>query len=63
MAGLAVHAEQWTRCGTERQFIPHPASWLNADRWNDEPTRAGPAPPARARIETDREKRSGRVVL
>jgi|TARA_B110000881_G_C18557961_1_gene508067 hypothetical protein len=22
--------------GTERQFIPHPATWLNQERWEDE---------------------------
>jgi hypothetical protein len=22
--------------GTERQFIPHPATWLNGERWEDE---------------------------
>lgn len=25
--------------GTEPKFIPHPATWLNGDRWLDEPDR------------------------
>jgi hypothetical protein len=27
-------SDQWTRDGG--QFIPHPATWLNGERWNDE---------------------------
>jgi hypothetical protein len=29
---------------SDRQFIPHPATWLNQDRWADEPDTAPPAP-------------------
>lgn len=29
--------------GKEPEFIPHPASWLNAGRWEDEPTQTKPA--------------------
>lgn len=36
-----VSAEQWP----EEQFIPYPASWLNARRWEDEA-----APPQRPRL-------------
>ena len=35
---------QWQRDGG--QFIPHPATWLNGQRWNDEPDEAGPEKPA-----------------
>ena len=28
-------SEQWTKDGG--QFIPHPATWLNQGRWDDEP--------------------------
>jgi len=28
--------EQWVKAGG--QFIPHPATWLNQERWADEPT-------------------------
>jgi hypothetical protein len=27
----------WQQAGTDAQFIPHPATWLNGERWNDEP--------------------------
>lgn len=28
--------EQWIKQGG--QFIPHPSTWLNQERWDDEPT-------------------------
>lgn len=36
MAGLAIHkvSDQWRKNGGE--FIPHPATWLNKRRWEDE---------------------------
>jgi hypothetical protein len=42
LAGLERSKRQWSRDQTEARFIPHPASWLNAERWADE---SGPAPP------------------
>lgn len=27
----------------EEQFVPYPATWLNGERWNDEPPRPSPA--------------------
>lgn len=33
----------WTNAGVEKQFIPHPSTWLNGERWTDEP------PPPRLR--------------
>ena len=30
-----AHARTWASADTEARFIPHPASWLNAERWND----------------------------
>ena len=30
-----AHARTWASAATEARFIPHPASWLNAERWND----------------------------
>lgn len=36
--GLDMWAEHWQARGTEIQYIPHPATWLNAERWNEEPT-------------------------
>lgn len=36
----AVHEyRDWCqRSGEEKRFIPHPATWLNGERWNDERT-------------------------
>lgn len=34
---LAWQTREWAR--DDPRFIPHPASWLNAGRWDDEPTR------------------------
>jgi DNA-binding transcriptional ArsR family regulator len=33
---LASHVDHWHRSGTEQQFIPHAATWLNGRRWEDE---------------------------
>jgi hypothetical protein len=30
------HAALWRQQGTEKQFIPYPASWLRGERWQDE---------------------------
>jgi hypothetical protein len=38
---LAAAARYWTglweRAGLTKQFIPHAATWLNGERWDDEP--------------------------
>jgi len=44
--GLGQHADYWRASGTERQFIPHPATWLNGERWNDDLGQAGGNGPA-----------------
>lgn len=36
--GLDMWTDYWQARGTEIQYIPHPATWLNAERWNEEPT-------------------------
>jgi uncharacterized protein YdaU (DUF1376 family) len=41
-AGL--NAAQWP---TDRNFIPHPATWLNAGRWLDEPSDVAPEKPGK----------------
>ena len=33
---LPDHVAYWHRVGTATQFIPHPATWLNGRRWEDE---------------------------
>ena len=38
LEGLDLWAEHWQARGTELQYIPHPATWLSAERWNEEPT-------------------------
>lgn len=43
MAGLRRHNAGWRANGTERRFIPHPATWLNGDCFNDEPADFGQA--------------------
>jgi hypothetical protein len=40
--GLERWANHWTAEGTQTYFIPHPATWLNQDRFNDLPVRAVP---------------------
>lgn len=36
MAAVAAHVRYWEACGTERQYMPYPATWLNGRRWEDE---------------------------
>ena len=33
---LSNHIEYWKLKQTEKDFIPHPATWLNQGRWEDE---------------------------
>lgn len=34
----AVQAYAATTAGTEKKYIPNPATWLNGERWDDDPT-------------------------
>ena len=36
LEALPTHIANWERHGTEKAFIPHPATWLNGARWEDE---------------------------
>ena len=47
MDGLERSKAEWARKGTEVDFIPHPATWLNQGRWEDEPDGRDAAKPAR----------------
>lgn len=38
------HCTDWTK--DHGDFIPHPATWLNQGRWDDEPTEASGRPPS-----------------
>lgn len=42
---MRSHAEHWRSHGTEDRFIPHPATWLNGERWLDELVSADAGPP------------------
>jgi hypothetical protein len=50
-AGLTGWVAHWRAEGTDQQFIPHPTTWLNQNRYFD-------APPARRMGQTERELRS-----
>lgn len=36
LTGLKRYVAFWEKSKTEKQFIPHPTTWLNGERWNDE---------------------------
>jgi hypothetical protein len=38
MAAKAIdtHCQYWATKETELEFIPHPATWINQERWEDE---------------------------
>ena len=40
MEGLSTWKEYWEEAETEQRFIPHPSTWLNQERWKDEPPEA-----------------------
>lgn len=44
MLGLERAKAAWRRRRTETEHIPHPASWLNSDRWADEDGKPVPPP-------------------
>jgi len=33
---LPDHLQYWKNRGTEMEFIPHPTTWLNQGRWEDQ---------------------------
>jgi hypothetical protein len=50
-----LDALAWQRLSADWQrdggaYVPHPATWLNARRWEDEPAEAQPAIPEKARV-------------
>lgn len=48
LAALPAHVARWRNEGRARNHIPHPATWLNGERWEDE---LGELFPAAARRE------------
>ena len=35
LEAVAASQAEWHKAGTEDRFIPHPATWLNQERWRD----------------------------
>ena len=36
LSALPAHVDRWRNEGRIRNHIPHPATWLNGERWEDE---------------------------
>ena len=36
LAAIPVHIKYWEQTDTEKTFIPHPATWLRGERYEDE---------------------------
>ena len=36
LSAIPAHVRYWTLAGTDKAFIPYPATWLNGERWTDE---------------------------
>jgi len=36
LQALDTHIQYWKATNTEKEYIPHPATWLNQGRWDDE---------------------------
>lgn len=53
LSGLRRANQRWADDGTDGQFIPHPATWLNGERWADDPL---PLPPPRRAVADYRER-------
>ncbi|MFJ4738750.1 helix-turn-helix domain-containing protein [Streptomyces sp. NPDC088775] len=63
IAAVQKHRDHWARCRTETRFIPHPTTWLNGERYEDElPTSStswgGPAPTAPHHMTEEEKKRA-----
>lgn len=43
---LPIHIKYWRLKETETEFIPHPATWINQGRWEDELDMQEKKPPA-----------------
>lgn len=54
LAGLGAWLSFW-KAKNEPEFVPHPTTWLNGERWNDEPPPIAPnrARPSRAQVQQD----------
>lgn len=36
VSAIENHIKYWELKGTEKEFIPHPSTWINQGRWEDE---------------------------
>jgi hypothetical protein len=36
LEALPKHVRSWEVKGTAQEYVPHPASWINGERWEDE---------------------------
>jgi len=53
LAALPAHVARWHNEGRARNHIPHPATWLNGERWEDELGEIFPQqPPARPAVQS-----------
>lgn len=54
-AGLVRAIKRWESSRTEPKFVPNPSTWLNQDRWLDEPgtVAAKPFPDGRVRMDSN----------
>lgn len=53
LEALPNHIKYWQFKGTEKEYIPYPASWLNQMRWLDELDFEAPKKPAMPWYSTD----------
>ena len=61
MEGLERYTTKWKKEGSDLQFIPHPTTWLNQGRWEDEIEVENPR--ARERFEKERAYQATRELL
>ena len=58
----AIKAQQANPTWADPTFIPHPATWLNAKRWEDEVVVAGTGPPASSRSDPGFEDKTPTII-
>jgi hypothetical protein len=63
ISAIKNHVRMWEQKGTEKQFIPYPASWLNGARWEDEIEIAPEMPQCDWNRNGQREVGAGRCLL
>lgn len=53
--------DHWTKAKTETQYVPHAATWLNQERYNDDPTVPSTRGRSTAPVDDDRGGSEGKV--